>query len=361
MTTALSDLRTAVDRRLGNLTERQNAQAEGDGSTNIFKLPDENIAAITTCTVNSVAQTESPDDSPAAGQYYLDYDSGWIQFGTTPADTYDIIWAYTYKRWSTDMVDEAINAAIDYIFGEFYGRAVDTSIATDASTYEFWAPNCEQVHEISHQYSGETRYDRLEDWRVQDYPDYIVTAHTSDYLALTTDTTLVLASANGVYVTAGDYIKDDASAEVVYVSAKSTDTLTVTRGQFGTTATTHASGATWRRWSTKKILFANPPDTGTLRLLLTKRAPWMSSATDTLEITCGLPQRAKEPIVCYACYQLLMQRANMRVVDDRSHNQLDENVVLPSDIMRQAQTMKFACDTQLQKTRMKPVRKRLVI
>ncbi len=361
MTVTLSDLRTAVDRRLMNNLERQSAEATADGTQTTWKMPDENIETLSLCTLGSTTMTESVDYSPGSTEYTLDDDSGWITFGYAGANGDTIHWDYTYRRWSHTQVDEAINSAIDYIFGEFYGRIVDTSISSDGLTYEFWIPNCEQLHEVSHLYTGCTRYDRLEDWRTIDYPDYIVTAHTADYLATTVATTLMLAASDGVFVTVGDYLRDDASGEVVYVSAKTDDTLTVTRGAFGTAATTHASEATWRRWATKKLVFANAPGTGTLRLLLTKRSPWMTAVTDSLEVTCGLPQRAKEPIICYACYLLLMQRANARVMDDRSHNQLDENVILPSDITRQASTMKAACDMMISKTRMKPTRKRLVI
>jgi len=361
VTTTLADLRLAVDRRLGNRLEKQNAEAGGDGTTADFKLPDENIESVSLVTVESTPYSEDTTGTPGTGEFYVDTDSGWLTLGDTPGDGDALVFWYTFKRWSSEQVDEAVNSAVDYIFGEFYGRAVDdTYVIPDGSTYEFWIPQCEQLHEVAHAYTG-CRYERLEDWRTLDYPDYIVTADTDNYLATTGATALDLAAGQGAFVTAGDYIKDDASAEVVYVSARTDDALTVERAAFGTSATTHAASAVWRRWATKKLVFAHAPASGSLRLLMTRRASWLASDTQSLEITCGLPQRAKEPIICYACYLLLMQRANARVMDDRSHNQLDENVVLPSDIMRQAQTMKFACDTQLAKTRMKPVRKRVVI
>jgi hypothetical protein len=68
---------------------------------------------------------------------------------------------------------------------------------------------------------------------------------TSATVATGTGTTLL----GGVTLTAGDIFlcaidPDTSSEEIVYVTARSGDTLTITRGQAGTTAISHANGAT---------------------------------------------------------------------------------------------------------------------
>lgn len=68
---------------------------------------------------------------------------------------------------------------------------------------------------------------------------------TSLIVATGTGTTLL----GGVTLTAGDIFlcaidPDTSSEEIVYVTARTGDTLTITRGQAGTSAISHSNGAT---------------------------------------------------------------------------------------------------------------------
>lgn len=76
-------------------------------------------------------------------------------------------------------------------------------------------------------------------WQTQDLP---VPRSTVDTALTTTTTSLVLATGGGVSFAVGDAIK--VGDEIMYISAISTDTLTVTRAQAGTSdpGTTYATG-----------------------------------------------------------------------------------------------------------------------
>lgn len=81
---------------------------------------------------------------------------------------------------------------------------------------------------------GQASYFHLE----TDYNPRSVATSTS----YTTETTIALASGQGAYVEAGSTLKNVKSGEVMRVTARSSDTLTVTRGYMGTTVANIDSG-----------------------------------------------------------------------------------------------------------------------
>lgn len=82
------------------------------------------------CTVDDVANTS----------FIMDFDTGWFQFDSAPADGAAIVWNYQYTHWSHDDIVAAINYAIDALYPAFYVNALDTSLATTSGTYEYTLP-----------------------------------------------------------------------------------------------------------------------------------------------------------------------------------------------------------------------------
>lgn len=119
----LTELRGSVNTRIGNHLQLASCTDTGDGEATMFKLPNENIITCT-CTVAGV----SVPKTTGTPHFDLDYSSGWCTFSAAPADAAEIIWNYSWRVWSDDQVDEAINAAIDVLFGEFYVRGVNDAI-----------------------------------------------------------------------------------------------------------------------------------------------------------------------------------------------------------------------------------------
>lgn len=359
MSTALSALISAVNDKLQNYTAFASFSGTGDGSATTYKLKEAPIvSASESVVVNSVALTEDTSLPVTAGTYYLDDDTGWLVFGTAPTNGHTIAVTYRYKLWSDDWVTEEINNGIDYLFGDFYVVGWDDDTVTDSTNNEYaLPPSTEKVMgvEWSSTNTSTTTWYKKDNWETRPTNTYTVTADTSDYLSTTTATTLALAAGSGVSVTIGDVLKDAASAELVHVTGISTDDLTVTRGYRSTTATTHASAATWNKWNDKILHFSSAPGAGYLRLRTQKLSGGLSSTTDTLEYTALLPARAKEPLVLYACWKLLFNRIPDRLRHDIVPRAAGEWVVTPNQLMQGAASFKALLDMHVNRMRQRPV------
>lgn len=354
MTTVLSNGATGtglveqVQSRLTDFTQRGSASDTGDGTTTVFKLPDANInAASVSCSVAGSAKTETT-------HWTLDYNSGWFTFLSAPALAEAILWSYSYRIWTPAMVKTAINASIDYLAGDFYTVGYDDNIVPDSTTKEFaLPPDTMKVIRVERSSDGNT-WTREDEWSMRSTNTYQVTAHTSDYLATTGATTLTLASGNGASVTPGDVLKDAASNELVKAASISTDTLTVTRGHRSTTATTHASAATWTKWSDKLLYFLNAPASGYLRVTVSKRAQRLVNDSDTLEYTAGMSPRAQEPIILYSCWHLLNQRVPLRVRDNLIARASDEYVITPAQLTQAADRFWYMFQSHVEHEKPRP-------
>jgi hypothetical protein len=86
-----------------------------------------------TCTVATVANTA----------WVCDYDNGWFEFDSAPADDATILWNYSYARFNRDDVRTAINLGVERLFPYFYVTDLDTSLSTASGTYEYTLPACE--------------------------------------------------------------------------------------------------------------------------------------------------------------------------------------------------------------------------
>jgi type 1 fimbria pilin len=365
MSTTLTNLIDSVNSRLSNFVQFASFQGWGDGSATTYKLNDAPIiSGSESVTVDSSALSEDTSLPVTAAYYYLDDDTGWIVFGTAPTskvkgtDAANITVTYRYRMWSDTQVTEAINAAVDFLFPNFYIVGFDDDTVTNGTAVDYpLPPETEKVMGVLHcsTNTSSSEWDKLDEWDVRRTNSYQVTAHTSDYAALATDTTLTLASGSGRYVTIGDVLKDAASNELVQVSSISTDTLTITRGYRSTTATTHASAATWTKWNDRYLHFASAPASGYLRLNVQKRSTGLTSASDTLEYTAQLPARAAEAIVLYSCWFLLSQRIPVRVRNDVVPRASGEWVITVEDMIDAASLFNTMFQMQLPHLRMRPV------
>ncbi len=367
MSTNLTALIAAVNDRLSDYAQWRKYTGTGDGSSTLFRLDDVPVVSGSeTVSVNSAALVEDTSLPCTAGQYYLDDESGWITFGTAPSAVADnIVVTYQTKIWQDSLVTDAINAGIDYIGGtEFYVIDYDDNIVTDSTNKDYFLPpDTQKVIRVEYSSSNTSTstWDKRDDWELRRSNLYQVTAHTSDYAATTAATTLTLASGSGRYITIGDVLKDAAQNELVKVSSISTDTLTITRGHRSTTATTHASAATWTKWSDAYIHFYAAPGTGYLRVTTQKRGQVLSSASDALEYTAGLHARAKECIVLYSCMHLLAQRLPLRTRDDLVLQTAGENVITVADMDRASNRFRYLLGDHLNRLKLRPQlgRKRL--
>lgn len=352
MSTTLLQLQTAVNDRLRNYHEWDNATATGDNATTKFKLPcapDETIVSGTlTCQVDGITKVETT-------HWTADYDTAWFTFLSAPATDAVITWQYEFIHWSDEYLTELINDALDYLYGEFYVPWRDTHYSGDGSTTAFTLPpDTGVVSRIEDASSGTAA--EITDYRLEFRDPYKVLQGLASIS--TSQTTLPLASGNGFYVQVGDALIDAAKSEVVAVTAVSTDNLTITRGYHGTTAQTHAASAVWTLWNTERVIFGTAPN-GALVFNGTKHANYLSSATDTLEYTAGFPTRAKNPVVQYVIWQLLDKAIARRARDDRALYTQNEDAVAMRDLSTAMQFARMDFELHAKKLRMNPPKKKV--
>lgn len=322
----------------------------GDGVKTIYTLPDQNIVAgLSAVTVAAVAYTEVTT-APGATEYVIDDDIGKLTFGVAPTLGAEIICYYESRRFSEEMVQKAINLAIHSAYPEFHVYGYDTHLTGVVDTQDYvLPPNIETVTRVE---VYNTSWGINRDWEVKNRPAYSVTAHTSDYLDATDSTTLVLASGHGYDVDVGDVLLD--GTEAIYVSAVSSDTLTVTRGYADTTAATHSAAASWELWSDKYLHFHKIPYAGAFRITYVGRGAALSSDSDTLESTSGLPTRARAYLVSYAVWSLLKSAEAQRVFDDRAHNSQGTGGTRVYELTNTAQSWQAKWQYEKSVNRMRP-------
>jgi hypothetical protein len=321
--TTFSDLIASVRDRLGDYEKWATSTAEGDGSKNTFQLNDYPIVADTvSLTVAGSTINETTVYPPSAGYFYLDYDTGMITVGTTPSAAQVVASTYKKTRWDDDLVKDAVNFGIDYVGGAFYREYTDTSIVLDMGVLDYPIGSSSVAVERIKMVKGFDNYYllTLDNWRLDRAEIHTFTADTSVYLPDADSTSLVIASGDVIGI--GEYLKDAAQSEIVLVTSVSDDglTLTVARGRNKTTAIAHASGATWSNVSDTILHFDYIFDTYPIQVTYVARPTGLSALADTLETTAGIPARAKEPIILYACYWLLSAGLGSRMRKNMTRN-----------------------------------------
>ncbi len=84
-----------------------------------------------TCTIDDVATTS----------FIMDFDTGWFEFDSAPADAAELVWNYQWSYWTKDDIVDAIGYGIESLFPAFYVNDLDTSLSTVTGTYEYTLPS----------------------------------------------------------------------------------------------------------------------------------------------------------------------------------------------------------------------------
>lgn len=120
--TTLTELIRLVRIRLGDFPAKQRQVETGDGVKAAFRLH-ETIREETgiTITVAGVSATH----------FTADYDGSWVVFDGGFLPVGEIIFSYSSVVWTDERVTDAVNAAIDQLFGSFYVRGENHDLYTD--------------------------------------------------------------------------------------------------------------------------------------------------------------------------------------------------------------------------------------
>ena len=112
--------------------------------------------------------------------------------------------------------------------------------------------------------------------------------------------------------------------------------------------------------ATKVIIFENTPTTGlNFRISYHSRPSLLTNVSDTLETTSGVPARAKEPVIDYACSELISARIAMGIRDDRAHNTQNENRIKSYEVVNDASYFRAQAERKASKLRMAPLKGRV--
>lgn len=165
MTVTLLDLRDAVDRRLGNFVMSEASTDTGDGEAAVFELSHQNI--IPTSLIVSVDATTTGE--VVAGT--LDEESATYTFNLVPIAEAEIIFQYQYKHWSTAQVTDAINGAVNDLFGRFYEEGESTVTSTGVQEYQVYdSDDTALTHEdriTRVEYWSSPHWVRIDGWNVR--------------------------------------------------------------------------------------------------------------------------------------------------------------------------------------------------
>jgi hypothetical protein len=118
-TTSLSSLTSSIRRRLGDHTQLFVQLETGDDSTENFHLQQSPAEEL----VVKLDDVETTD-------YSLSEGSDWISFNDAPGVGVVIRIEYESYIWSTEHIVEAINEAVDQLFGDFYVESCHDDIPT---------------------------------------------------------------------------------------------------------------------------------------------------------------------------------------------------------------------------------------
>lgn len=101
------------------------------------------------------------------------------------------------------------------------------------------------------------------------------------------------------------------------------------------------------------LRFFGPP-TGFMRVRCINRPAPLTDTSSTLETTAGLPARAKDPIISYACWYLLTQKIAPRIRSDIAVNTQGVGTLSPRQIADGTQAWMMRYQLQLAAERMPP-------
>lgn len=161
---SLDDLIRLVRLRLGDFPNAHEQTETGDGSQTVFRLR-ENVYETdgVTCTVGGSATTS----------FTMDYDSSWLTFTTAPADDDAIVFTYSWVTWTDERIQDAVNAAIDELFGPFHVVGMNDALSytgpetlAETSAGTDLGPEDRITQVFYKQNTGDTYWTRITDWEV---------------------------------------------------------------------------------------------------------------------------------------------------------------------------------------------------
>ena len=273
---SLTELIRLVRIRLGDFPQYMSQTETGDAVKTFFRLhegvyEDNGV----TVTLDGTADTNGT----------IDYDSSTMTYTSAPDGA--LIFTYSTVVWTDERITEAINSAIDEMFGPAHVPGMNDDLVYSGP---------ELLAEISagNDLGPEDRVTKVERW------DDTYWVRVTDWEVFTDGTS-------------------------------------------------------------KYIRFHSPLDDDTvIRIHYIVRPGNLTSGSNTLEGTAGLPTRFKEPVVLIACSSLVGDRVNKRVKDDRSHNTQNENPVKSYEIQNDAQYLRNQAEVIMRRLKMSKLTTRLI-
>jgi len=178
--TSLTELIRLVRLRTGDFPQLQRQVETGDGVKQNFRLRETVYSGADVSVINVTL-----DNMDITYQTSIDYDSSWASFGSTYFPTGELVFIYSNVTWTDERIQEAINAAIDELFGDFHVIGVNDELATDGeaellietATGEDLGPE-DRITLV--EYHNGTRWVRLDSWHVRTTPTakYVVFENT---------------------------------------------------------------------------------------------------------------------------------------------------------------------------------------
>jgi hypothetical protein len=201
---------------------------------------------------------------------------------SVPTTAQSVSWQFNYKHWSSSLVMQAINAAIDNLFPALY-VSITYTITSDGESYEYDMPvGTETVEFVT---GIDSRASTSDPWK---------------------------------------RLSRSRKYEVFH------DESTIT------------------------ARFFSAPQSGELRAHCICRPTRLTAVSDDIESVSGLPTRAQDLIVSYACYYLLTQKMAPRVRSDVGVTTQGIGVLMPSQMNYGAQGYMMRFQFQLASMRMHP-------
>jgi hypothetical protein len=350
MSVTLANLIDAVNDELENHAMRGSSESEGDGETTAFIVPPVGT------TIIDDAKWSVYVDGVGTTDFTMDFDSGVCTFNGAPADGAVLLFIYNYVFWTDGLVTQAINAAIDNLFPALYVSTAYT-ITSDGTSYEYAMP-------IGPDNARKT----ITAFTVANPTTVICASH-----GFSSGTIVTISGSDSTPSADGDYEVTSISTNTFSIPINVTvagTTGTASRPpstQFITAIDQRASATDpWKRLRRAKryevfhdegtitARFYTAPSSGFLRAHCICRPTTLTASTDSIETVSGLPTRAKDAIISYACWYLLGQKLAPRVRSDMAVTTQNSGALLPSQMNYAGQSYLMRFQFQLASLRMPP-------
>jgi hypothetical protein len=347
----LSDLVALVDAELENIVMRGSASVTGDGETAAFL-----VAPFGSQIVDNATWAVYIDDVASAA-YVMDYGTGICTMNSVPTTAQTVKWQFDYVHWPETLVKQAVNAAIENLFPALYVTTAYT-ITSDGASYEYDMPvgpgnarktitsssvaNPTVIHADAHGFSSGTvvTISGHTGSTPEIIGDYVVTSTGTDTFTIPVNVT--------VAGTGGTASRPGTVEFVTGIDSRS------------------STSDPWKRLnrakryevfhneSTITARFFAAPQSGELRAHCICRPTRLTAETDSIESVSGLPTRAQDAIVSYACYYLLTQKMAPRVRSDVGVTTQGIGALMPSQMNYGAQGYMMRFQFQLASLKMHP-------